>query len=206
MRNREVGPRVKPLVHTTNETQFKDTMISLEKSMPRGRCRLRRASAAFTVAEVILVLALLVVISVLVIMNFPRVAEGMGAKSVFQTMDEAVRDGHRWARSYNMEVYLAYDEDGKALRLWTADGRRSRSYPLDQELERIRFRRILPEERLSGAYTFNPDEDYEIDRVWFHPGGGATFFEVSIVHGVRERNLVYDPFSGARMELERIAG
>lgn len=192
-------------VHTTNETQSKDPMISLEKSMP-WRCCLRRASGAFTVAEVILVLALLVVMSVLVIMNFPRVAEGMGARSVFQLMDDAVRDGHSWARSYNTEVYLAYDEDGKTLRLWTADGRRSRSYPVDEEVERIRFRRILPEERLSGSYAFNPDEDYEIDRVWFHPGGGATFFEVSIVQGVQERNLVYDPFSGARMELERVAG
>ncbi len=174
--------------------------------MPRGRCCLPGASAAFTVAEVILVLALLVVMAVLVIMNFPRVAEGTGARSFVQLMDDAVRDGHRWARSYGIEVYLAYDEDGKAMRLWTADGRRSRSYPIGEEVERVRFRRILPEERLSGAYVFNPDEEYDLPRVWFHPRGGATFFEVTILQGVQERNLVYDPFSGARMELERPVG
>ncbi len=156
---------------------------------------------AFTVAEVMLVIALISVMGALSVVNYPRLAAGRGSVSVREWVIRAVRAAHDDARISKKMQLLTFDTEAQALLLADGSGSMQRRFPLPGEGWEVTFYRILPEERQDGAPVYELEE-YPTPRISFHPAGNAPAFQIELSRDEQDIRMVFEPFSGNLLPVE----
>lgn len=165
------------------------------KAAPRG-------AAAFTLIEIILVLALITIASGIAIANFTAFAGREDARSTEELLREAIREARFLAARERVITKLGFDEENGSLRI-TGGAGGTITYELGERFTRtgpaeIRFYAIPPGEgldprRLGGA---RPRGQPEMARVRFAPDRSSTPFAVAIDQGSGQpRRIRFDPFS-----------
>lgn len=158
--------------------------------MPRGHAHLR----AFTLVEVLLVLALLALFAAIFIPGVNSMLAQMDERGPEQIASEAVLAARTVALESGRPTELAYDAEKRQL-LWGDAGARSDALPVGAVLE------LLPLEAggnilLGGELTENQEP---LKRVRFFPDGTCQPFRVRLRLGAdaKPRLLVIDPWTCA---------
>lgn len=161
----------------------------------------KRGMFAFTVAEVMLVIALIAVMGALTVVNYPRLAAGRGSIPAREVLIRAVRAAHHEARVNKRPQTLIFDREAQALVVADGSGSRQQYFPLPGEGWEMVFYRILPEERLDGAPVYALEE-YPATRIHFHPAGNGPTFQAEMTRDTLDIRMVFDPFSGNPLPVE----
>jgi type II secretory pathway pseudopilin PulG len=151
--------------------------------------------AAFTIIEVVLVLALMAVAASVVIANFVAFAERSGQLSAEETLHAAIRAARFQAASTRRATELRFDKESASL---VVDS--GKNFPLgpdfgENEAGEIRFYLVAP---VNGLASFpEPSQSrLETTSVRFAPDRSSTPFVAEIDSGRgTPRRLVFDPFS-----------
>jgi prepilin-type N-terminal cleavage/methylation domain-containing protein len=162
------------------------------KLHPSRRAPLR---AAFTLIEIVLVLALMAVAASVVIANFVAFADRGGELSAEETLYSAVRSARFQAASSRRTTELRFDKETGSLTIGS-----DTSFPLNEhfaatEAGEIRFFLAPPTTGLS-SFADPADSRLETKVVRFAPDRSSSPFvaEIDSGHGTPQR-LVFDPFS-----------
>lgn len=173
--------------------------------------RRRMASPAFSLVEILLVLAIIVIGTTLFVSNAERLIDGMNEPTAEEVVDRAVKQARLVAVTGKSKVRLSYDVERRALLLTNSQGVELGSYSVPVEDERdelmVRFREVQAQPyRSAGVWASGVELSPDVlDWMEFWPGGYATGCVVEVDHGRGDRvpsRIMYDPFSNARMELD----
>lgn len=164
----------------------------LRARQTRPLCRHR---AAFTIIEIVLVLALIALAAGVVIANFVSFADRSGQLSAEETLATAIRAARFQAASTRRPTELRFDKESGSLTVG-ADTR----FPLsddfgENESGEIRFYLVQPTTGLS-RFPDPADSRLETKVLCFDPDRSSSPFiaEIDSGRGAALR-LVYDPFS-----------
>ena len=166
---------------------------------------------AFTLVEILLVLAIMVVGTTLFVSNASRLIDGMNEPSVEERVDQAVKRARLMAVTEKSKVWLMFDPEIRALIIRGEDGSELGSFSIGgedaQDEVMVRFREVQAQPyRSSGVWGMAVELSRD-DRgsMEFWPAGFATNCVVEIDDGQGDRiptRILYDPFSNARMEAD----
>ena len=160
-----------------------------------GKSKPRSSSAAFSLIEIVLVIALMSVAAGVVIANFVAFSDRGSETSPKDTLQAAIRAARFQAASQRQIISLYFDQEEAALVTSSGD-----SFSLSDDFGKegraeIRFYLVPPAE---GLDPFPDPERSELETpvVNFAPDRSANPFvaEIDLGSGNNER-IVYDPFS-----------
>lgn len=164
------------------------------------------AKGGFTAVEVFAVISLLSILMVLGFSRYDRILDAWQRKHPKDVAAGMVRQGHMLARQHQQTVYLGYDEESGSFLIWNAGGSHLKRELLPKrgdEALRVRFFRIMPEERLSGPMAFELEE-LPAESIPFHPAGVTPPFVMILETGLEQSVLRFDPFSSALIEIDEV--
>lgn len=154
-----------------------------------------RPSSAFSLIEIVLVIALMAVAASVVIANFAAFADRGNETSPEETLRAAIRAARFQAASERSVTTLSYDQESGALVLSGGE-----SFPLNADFGKegrgeIRFYLVPPAEGM-GSFPDAKSSQLETKEVSFAPDRSSSPFavEIDLGQGAPER-LVFDPFS-----------
>ena len=156
-----------------------------------------RPAAAFTLVEVVVVIALMAVMIGVFVANLDSLTGGELRRPLPDILQKAVRDARYEAASTKEPVTLSFDAERGVFVVRAQDGtiakeRESGFGPKSRELE-ITFYRLLPA-RGTGGIGSREERDV-ITAVAFHPDRSSTPFVVELeIDGQRSEHR-FDPFS-----------
>ena len=159
---------------------------------------MKRSSAGFTVAEVVMVLLLMAAVAAVLVAPVQRLVEQLNVRPLETVVLTAVRDAHYLSRTRNESVFLMHVGDSNLLRIVSRDGVTLTDIPYatndGETAARIRFYRVLPEdpERTGEAFEW---EDDPVETILFHPVGVSVPFAIHMEQAGRSDRLIMDPFS-----------
>lgn len=164
-------------------------------TLATGITKPRPANAAFTIIEIVLVVALMAVAAGIVIANFAAFADRGENISARETLISAIRTARFEAASQRQLTSLQYDKENGALILSSGSSfQLSEDYGEDGRGD-IRFYLVPPAEGLAPF----PDPErtnLETKAVAFSPDRSSSPFVVEIDSGSgTPERLVFDPFS-----------
>ncbi|TVP79199.1 MAG: type II secretion system protein [Puniceicoccaceae bacterium] len=164
-------------------------------TLPTGRLNRRRKSSGFTILEVILAIAIIVLATSVVLVNFVGFTDLGNKESPEETLHSAIRAARFQAASTRQPTTLRFDEETGSLVIESGD-----SFPLNQDFGKdgrgqIRFFLVAPAVGLS-SFDDPADSRLETDALTFAPDRSSSPFvvEIDTGRGTTQR-LVFDPFS-----------
>ncbi len=170
-------------------------MPAARRQAPAPRSRTR----AFTMTELLVVIALLGLVSAFVAVRFDVLVPALAEPSAEASARRAFALASHRARTLRRAFFVRLDADGSALSVEDADGNADAVFPLRRDGNAPALR-LLADPR-DGATLFVPARLREIDAAEFHPSGCATPTLVEILKNRKtEKILQADPFSGALTE------
>lgn len=145
---------------------------------------------AFTLMEVLIVVALLGLVASVAMMDFGTLIDGARTPSAYETLSTALVRGRTRALDGGAPVKLVYDRNAAALRLVSSGA--PEDFPI-ANLTGVTFQ--LPAED-------STDSERPLDAVVFHPSGYTTPALVDL--SVRGEHAFYriEPFSAAPAEVK----
>lgn len=162
----------------------------------RGRTHTRRR-AAFSLVEILVVIALIGLLAAVVAMNVTSMAGGLGPRPLPEILKRAVRDARFEAAFHKEVVTLRFDQEAGAFIVSDSHGNVVRSresgYGLASGAVQVRFHQILPKTGTS-AWSVR-EERAPIPAVRFHPDRSSTPFIAEIEINGESSEHRYDPFS-----------
>lgn len=166
-----------------------------------GNKRIQKLSA-FSLIEILLVLALMAVASSIVVYNFAAFANRGDSLNTEDTIDAAIREGRYLAASTKKIIVLNYEEQTGQLVL-SSDNNAVAEFQLDEVFGEngrgtIEFYSVPSSEGMSPIVDPAQSRS-QIVAVQFAPDRSSTpfFVEINFGEGTSERH-VYDPFSSLR--------
>ena len=166
-----------------------------------GNKRIQKLSA-FSLIEILLVLALMTVASSIVIYNFAAFANKGDSLSTEDILDASIREGRYLAASTKKIIVLYYDDQTGQLVL-SSDNNTLVQFKLDEVFREngrgsIEFYSVLSSEGMSPIVDPVQSRS-QIVAVQFAPDRSSTPFVVEIDEGEgTSKRHVYDPFSSLR--------
>ncbi|MGN0835207.1 MAG: Tfp pilus assembly protein FimT/FimU [Candidatus Spyradosoma sp.] len=163
------------------------------KPAPRSRAR------AFTMMELLVVIALLGLVSAFVAVRFDALVPALESPSAETSARRAFALASHRARTLRRAFFVRLAADGGSLSVEDADGNAAEVFPLRRDGNAPALR--LRADPRDGSTLFAPAGLREIDAAEFHPSGCATPTLVEILKNRKtEKLLQADPFSGALTE------
>jgi prepilin-type N-terminal cleavage/methylation domain-containing protein len=170
----------------------------------------RGAARAFSLLEVLLVLALVGVLMGVVAGNAGAFISGSNYEPPDRVLKRAVLDAVYFSSERKRKSYLTYSPEKISFLVSDAEGMALSEHPVyskvdedileDQELiPEVFFSAIGPEAGEVGAATNFTEEQLQLTRVAFHAGCSHPF-EVEISFRGETSKLTFDPFSGYVLE------
>lgn len=173
-------------------------------TMPAATTAIRSLARAFTLVEVLLVLALIGLFTGIFVVNFESLLKESESEAVESAFWLATREARTRALVDRVPQALRYDEKGWAFVVDQDSGSNPRRFPISQEnwspdveLEVFFQKRIPPSQYslIAGELV----ELREIEHVRFFPDGSCTPFVVAIEVGAVERSIEIDPWTGSEL-------
>lgn len=164
-------------------------------TLATGKNNTRPTVAAFTLVEIVLVIALMAVAASVVIANFVAFSERGNETSPEETLRAAIRSARFHAASEREITTLRFDKESGALAISSGE-----SFPLNEDFGKdgrgeIRFYLVPPAEGLA-PFPDADRTDMESSEIRFAPDRSSSPFvaEIDVGSGNAAR-LVFDPFS-----------
>lgn len=164
-------------------------------TLATGATKRPRSAQAFTLIEIVLVIALMAVAASVVIANFVAFAERGNESSPEETLRSAIRAARFQAASERHITTLSYHKDSGALVIHGGE-----RFPLNADFGKegrgeIRFYLVPPAEGM-GPFPDARQSTQETRELRFAPDRSSSPFvaEIDSGHGSPQR-LVFDPFS-----------
>jgi len=163
---------------------------------------------AFTLVEVLLVLALMGVLAGLAAMNAGVFIEASKYEPPSRVLAKAVMDSFYFASETKRITYLSYFEENATFFVSDASGGVLASHGIfdeddlediqnDDLLPSVTFRTLGPQAGVQGGDSLYDEDVLSITRVPFHFGAGVPFqAEIKIAGEAEIEILEFDPFSG----------
>ena len=154
---------------------------------------------AFSLIEIVLVLALISVASTLFIFNFDRFIDRTESLKANEVLSEGIRYARMEASKKQTITELMYDESSGSIIIF------AHSKPIHKielgiaysssGLGTIEFNLVSPAEGF-GSIKFPKDQGPRLERVQFSPDRSSTPFIVTIDDGINApEKILFDPFS-----------
>jgi len=167
-----------------------------------GKTRPPARRRAFTLIEIILVLALIALASGLVISNFAAFADRGDSRTTEETLAAAIRKARFAAAAERTVSELSFDKESGSLFV-DGEGAEPLAFPLDEAFAEngraeIRFY-LVPASKGFEPFPEPERTGLETDTVRFAPDRSSAPFVVEIDLGSgTPRRIAYDPFSSLR--------
>ena len=161
--------------------------------------RAPRHSSAFTLIEIMLVVAVIALLSTVFITGI-GVLTLRDEQTLEEVFEEAVREGKWLALQSERPVIMSYDGEERVFVLRYGGGEALRKFPVPSRADSVHVRFLR--ERPRGTYVLVRGEFIEtepVGRVTFFPDGGATPFTVELGYGADTWSFPVDPWTGARL-------
>ena len=161
---------------------------------------------AFSLIEVLLVLALVAVLVGIVAGNAGAFIKGSNFEPPDRVLKKAVLDAVYHASESKQATYLSYFEENATFLVTDKSGGVLASHSvydkLDEELRKeesllpkVSFQAIGPLSGEDGGRSNFDERDLALNRVFFH-SGSSTPFSAEIEFREKKQKLFFDPFSG----------
>ena len=158
------------------------------------------AQKAFSLIEIVLVLALIALATSVVILNFDSFIGKDASPSIRESLSDAIRYARSQAATKQGLTELYFDQEQGALIVAHASNTLE-TFPLTDlnfqstESGSISFYLIQPAEGLKQFPSVR-SSNFELERIQFNSDRSSTPFIVRIDDGINpEETIVYDPFS-----------
>ncbi len=175
----------------------------------RATVRGRAVSAAggFTLTEILIAIALILIIGGLAVANFEKIAEGVGHKGPAQVLQAEIRQARFMALQRRSPVILTYNQEKHTFALMDQQGNAIEEVPDgmddDQAKLTLTFTKILPLKDLSTDPNDIDDDSVEYSKkdpqpyLLFDPSGVTAPVKVTLtIEGVQNPvEYRLDPFS-----------
>jgi Tfp pilus assembly protein FimT len=158
--------------------------------------------AAFTLAEILIAITLIVIVGGLAVANFDALANGIRKQTPEQVLKDAIRETRYAAVLNKRSMLLGYDNTTSSF--VTTDyisGNQVASFPLDlpgklNKVE-IKFDPILPLKDMTSSVTDTPPEfaNVTLTQLMFHSSGASTPVKIEMTINDHDTTMILDPFS-----------
>jgi len=163
----------------------------------------KKRTRAFTLLEILLVLALMGLLASLSVGFGSALFEGMGDERLDETLRRAVREARFQAATLGRSVTLTWDEEAGVFELTDADGKNVGRIEsdADPDVDRVRLLRLLPGE--GNEVPELDTERLEAQSIVFSPDRSSTPFVAVLRWAGEESEHRYDAFSNLQIKEER---
>ena len=166
----------------------------------------QRSIRAFSLIEILLVLALVAVMAGLVAGNLGAFIQGSNFEPPDRVLKRAVLDAVYYSSERKRPTYLSYLEKNATFLVMDSMGEKLASHPvyqkIDQELAtspglipEVQFSAIAPLAGVEGGESLYDEEQLKLTRINFHSGSSLPFLATIRFRG-NDENYNFDPFSG----------
>lgn len=175
------------------------------RALPRGRLVSRggagRRDAAFTLAEILIVIALILVLGTLAVTNFDTITNGMGKKPVEEILHDTIREARFQALTNHRNVFIGYDDD-KGVFFITDYLTQNRVEEIPTQVDpkttkiELTFDPIVPLNDVSTPIDSPPSfANITTDTLIFHASGATAPVKVILKVDDKDHSFLLDPFS-----------
>ncbi len=157
------------------------------------------ARAAFTLIEILLVLAVIALLSSLFLTGV-AVLTARDEQTLEEVFEQAVREAKWKALDGGRPVTMEFDDEKKAFVLRRGGGEVLAEYPVELGGDSVRVRFF--HKRPRDGYVLIRGELVQtdpVDRVAFFPDGSSTPFTIELRYGGDMTSYPVDPWTGARL-------
>jgi len=163
---------------------------------------LGQSGKAFSLIEILLVVALIGLVGGLVAINVNAIFAGLGERPLPEVFRFAVREARYIAARDKEPITLRFDAQRSAF-IISDDSNAEQSvfetgYLPEENAVKVDFYQILPDVGINSGNIL-VSARYKISRIVFHPDRSSTPFEVELRYGVQTSTHRYDPFSDAEL-------
>jgi general secretion pathway protein H len=162
----------------------------------------RRRCSAFSLVEILLVIALLALFSSLFVLNLDSLIAQGEADSLESEFWRATREARTLALYERAPQTLRFDEEAIAFTVSGANGEKKFSINTEDWSEESRAEVLFTQRLADGSYSLiqgNLVTTKEIPFVRFFPDGTCMPFLVELNVGESERTIEVDPWTGAEL-------
>ncbi len=166
----------------------------------------QRSIRAFSLIEILLVLALVAILAGLVAGNLGAFIQGSNFEPPDRVLKRAVLDAVYYSSERKRPTYLTYLEKNATFLVMDSMGEKLASHKvyqkIDQELAsstglipEVQFSAIAPLSGVEGGESLYDEEQLKLSRVNFHFGSSLPFLTTIQFRG-NKKEYNFDPFSG----------
>ena len=153
-----------------------------------------KLNSGFTMAEVLMVVALLAVLASVGGVSLVSSIEGFREEKVQDGLVKAVGEARYWALRHNQPTHLVYNPSEKCLEVWDVWHKQIlHQQPLDKRIQDLTFSDVLPE--IPDRGSFKKPTATALPLIWFGPDSSSTPFQVALKTAKFTTQLKIDPFS-----------
>lgn len=172
----------------------------------RQQCRAEkhfriRQKPAFTLIEIVIVIALIALVSGVAVWRFDALIPAMKTPSPEKTLMRACTQAAHYAWTQKRRCFLRMDAETRNLKIEDAHGNTISAFPFAENASETELCFRL--DTRESTRIFSPSELEIIDAIEFHPAGCTT---PAVIEILRSRKAVrcfrMDPFSGGLTEEE----
>ncbi len=159
----------------------------------------QQTKAAFSLIEIVLVLALIALATSVVLLNFDAFIDRSQSPSTRESLNESIRYARFEAAKRQVITELSFDKESGSL-VVRSQSQELQRFNLSEAFQAsgsasIRFDLILPAEGFA-AFEDPADKKSPLERVQFSPDRSSTPFLATIDDGINPpTSLAFDPFS-----------
>jgi len=166
-----------------------------------------RSSRAFSLVEVLLVLAFIAMIGGLIVTNTDALMRGLGPPPLPRTLTMAVREARYQAAAEKQPMRLSFDHDAGAFLVTSEAGEQRASiesgYGADNPRVSVTFYKLIFQRGADADVFSSERERIEVDSVRFLPDRSSTPFEVELEAEGERSTHRYDTFSDIELKSRR---
>ena len=171
-----------------------------------------KSTRAFSLIEILLVIALLAVLAGVVSGNLGAFIKGTNFEPPDRVLKKAVLDAFYYSSERKRSTFLSYSEKNATFLVTDSAGSFLAEHPVYQKLNKdisenegnlpsVKFHAQGPLSGLDGDDSEYDEKDLILKRIRFHSGSSVPFRAV-IDFRDKEEKLFFDPFSGYVLEKE----
>ena len=183
-------------------------ILEIELILPKRAVSIR----AFSLIEILLVLALLAVLAGVVAGNLGAFIKGANFEPPERVLKKAVLDAVYFSSERKRSTYLSYFEENATFLVTDSMGVSLAEHgvyqkmdpsitKIEENLPKVSFFGLGPLSGVDGDETEYDDDNLNLRRVHFHAGSSIPF-RAQIDFRGKENELFFDPFSGYVLKAE----